>query len=264
MSVSPLSLSYSSGVNFYIPTTPPANTPPELLPAFTQLYNTMQIMINSLILNAGISSQPLQNWSSYQGNPITCRASNVQRIYIPVTENCAEGAPVYLSYSGGELVATLASASSYSTGADGFCNTVGGSLAGQIAEIILGNGVTTSYGTGAAFTPGSRYWLGTTPGSYSTSPPTGSGVLQQYLGFAFNSSQLYFTTADLQNSIPNQTSGTRASAPALNSTSAASGYSLGYSYQYTDPQSGGYIGQVVCYVASAGANQWKTYGPISA
>lgn len=45
---------------------------------------------------------------------------------------------------------------------------------------------------GSGFTPGSKYFLATTPGQVTTTPPSGSGNIVQYIGRAISTDKIKF------------------------------------------------------------------------
>ena len=62
-----------------------------------------------------------------------------------------------------------------------FCSQPAGIVPGGVGEVILGDGVIIT--NIAVFAPGSRYYLATTPGSLTASPPTAAGNLQTISGY---------------------------------------------------------------------------------
>lgn len=180
---------YASPINLRIPLTVPQNVPAEFTTFTKNLYNTLQQIIQAFTTYCGVNSRPTTQWSSLSGSPSTILAQNMGRFYATAFEAIQYGSPISLQVKNGILGAVNASATNNTQPCDGFCNTTGSIPQGSVGEVILGNGICTG-----EFTAGSRYYLGTAPGSFQDSAPSTSGNIEQYLGIALSSTELYFTS----------------------------------------------------------------------
>ncbi len=180
-----------SSPNFVIPYAVPANTPPQFMGLVSPIYIAFQNIIQTLINFCGIAPRNSTQLLSSLNDPTACLANNVHRFYTEATETIAQGSPINLYASSGVLFVRNASATNNTKQADGFCSQSGGITAGAVGEVILGDGVATTSG----LTPGTRYYLGTTAGSYSATAPSAAGNISQPLGIALTSTALKFQTS---------------------------------------------------------------------
>lgn len=182
------SLTYNAPVNFLIDQTLGYNLDPQTQAAFQSVIRTLNQIILTFVNNCGIGSQNTDTWPNIAGTSSTVLASNMQRFYVTASEDILQSALVSLWNSGGQLLVKNANATDNTAICDGFCSTPDGIAAGAVGEIILHNGVIT----GAGLTPATRYWLGTAPGEVTTVPPGVVGNVEQYVGIALGSGDLYF------------------------------------------------------------------------
>lgn len=110
---------------------------------------------------------------------------------VPASENLAAGELVNLWDDAGTLKARKADASASGKEADVFV----------LAAVTSGNNATVYFGGTnnqlSGLTAGSRYYLSaTTPGAVTATPPTGSGVVSQYVGKATSATELSFEAAE--------------------------------------------------------------------
>lgn len=189
-------MSYSQNYNspnFNIPYTMPATIPQELQPLFKPLYIAFQNIIQTLITYCGIAPRSPKAILVSDNDPTAILASNVHRFYTQASENISQGAAISLWPQGGILFVRNANATDSTKPCDGFCSQTGGILNGQIGEVILSDGSNTYL---SGLTVGARYYLSTTSGAYTTTPPTSSGNLQQSLGIAITATALRFWTGN--------------------------------------------------------------------
>jgi hypothetical protein len=161
-------------------------TDTELRAAVTELHSTMQQVIVALTQFCGIGSRAPSQWEALAELPDTVLFNNLGRFYVSASETLAYGDIINLHLVSGTLRARKANATNNTKPADGFCNTPGGVTSGAMTEVILRLGVATRSG----LTKGSRYYLSTTGGSVTTTAPTSSGNVEQYLGVALSSEKL--------------------------------------------------------------------------
>jgi hypothetical protein len=181
------SLAYSAPVNFYISQSPPPGLPPETQPAFDELYQGVQNIIQALVNNCGIGPQSIANWAQLAGSPSTLLAGNLNRLYVLAVETIPFGAMISLTNSAGVLVVRNAQASTAAKMADGFCTTGAGIAIGSVGEVQLADGVTNFTG----LVVGSRYWLdAVNPGLVTPIAPVAVGNIEQYIGRAITTTSL--------------------------------------------------------------------------
>lgn len=181
-------INYNSPVNFYTPQQPPDGIPENLKPAFRQVYNSMQQVILAMINNCGIGPQLTSDWPQLDGLPSTILAANMGRFYARATENILFGQIVSLADDGaGNISCRLANATDGTKPGHGYCSAPNGILLGDVGEVILGHGINSVGG----LTVGSNYWLSTTSGLITATPPVAAGNIEQYIGVAIGATSLY-------------------------------------------------------------------------
>lgn len=189
MSSSTSNLHYNAPTDFRIQQTPPDEIPTEYKAAFNQIYSSIQQLILTLVTNCGIGPRDFSQWAALSGNPITLLASNLNRLYVTVAETIPYGAAINLYNSGG-LTGRKANATNNTKPAHGFCSTPGGIAIGASGEMILHVGTIQI----AGLTPGASYYLSTTDGLITNSPPVAAGNIEEYVGVAVSSTVLAFNT----------------------------------------------------------------------
>lgn len=177
--------------NLVIPYVVPSNIPPELLPLFKPIYNAFGNLVQALINYCGISPRSPTQILSSNGDVSAILANNVHRFYIQSSETIQPGAAINLWPNIGLLWARNANATDGTKQCDGFCNQTGGIPNGTVGEVILNDGVNNNV---SGLTTGTRYYLSTSSGLYTSSPPVAAGNLQQSLGIAISPTSLRFFT----------------------------------------------------------------------
>jgi hypothetical protein len=162
-----------------LPRHPPDDLPANVYYPLVTIHNAIFNLAKTTGELTGIDSFPADAWSTATPDK-TILMGNQTRMY-PVAEVAiTAGQAVNLYSSGGQLRARLADASSGLTLANGISTSA--ATAGSPVEINWMRGFISSIG---GLTPGSSYWLSTTPGAIQDFPP--SGVTQQFLGIATSS-----------------------------------------------------------------------------
>lgn len=110
------------------------------------------------------------------------------KLKVRAAQNIGFGQAVHLILTGGVVEAELADATTTAKPCHGLCDVPTGLAAGQWGEIIFMNG--RSQGVSGTVL-GSRYFLGTTPGTVQLSPPAAVGNLVQILGIGLGSAGFY-------------------------------------------------------------------------
>jgi hypothetical protein len=183
---------YSSQVDFRIPQSPPDWLKPELQNALAELYNTVQLIIGAFVNNCGISQQAPSDWTllATQAPTSTLLAGNLNRLYVQASEAIASGAAISLHNVAGVLQVRNANATNNTKACDGFCTTSTGIAAGSYGEVQLHSGVASIGG----LVVGTRYYLSTVNGTISNVAAVAAGNIEQYLGIAITTTQLFFNT----------------------------------------------------------------------
>ncbi len=184
------STSYTSP-NFVIPYTVPSNIPPALLPFFKPIYMALQNIVQTLLYYGGLAPRTPAQVLSSNNDPTAFLANNTHRFYTQAEENIPQGAAINLFASIGVLFVRNANATDNTKPCDGFCSQQGGIAAGSVGEVVLGDGMNLSV---SGLTVGARYFLDTTNGNYTLTPPVAAGNLEQYLGIAVTTTALRFWT----------------------------------------------------------------------
>jgi hypothetical protein len=179
--------------NFAVPYTMPDSVPPPLRSIIKPIYIALQNIIAVMTRYGGVASRSPGDILTSTNDPTAILSSNVHRFYTQATETITEGAAVNLVASLGSITVRNANATTGSKPCDGFCSQVGGLVAGQIGEVILNDGVVLTL---SGLVVGTRYFLDTSNGGYTASPPVAAGNLQQYLGIAITTTALRFWTGD--------------------------------------------------------------------
>lgn len=188
MASPPNNFRYIAPTNFFIGQTPPDDLPADVHGTFSVVYAAIQQVIQTLVTNCGVGSRNNSQWAILAGSASTLLGSNLNRFYATASENITFGAAVHFTNVAGILNARNANATNNTKPARGFCNTIGGVATGNIAEFIINSGTVTL----AGLTPGQNYFLSTTNGVVSNTPAVAAGNIEQYLGFAINSTTLSF------------------------------------------------------------------------
>lgn len=180
---------YTAPVDFRISQTPPnINNLYDMNTVTADIYAAIQQLIHTFIDIGGIGPQPTNLWPFLNGDARTLTEGNTRRFICRATQDIIFGSIISLvGGADGKVHARLASASSASTVADGYCSQPNGILSGQLGEVTLGCGVILLTGV----VPGQRYWTGVVPGVIQDAPPTAAGNIEQYLGVGIDSGHFW-------------------------------------------------------------------------
>jgi hypothetical protein len=184
--------SYNVPIDFQIPTTPPpgSGSPARLDDTFKQIYATIQQIIKTFVQFCGIGPRNPGEWSILAGSPTTILSGNLRRLYVIASEPIAANAMISLWNDAGVLKVRNASATNNTKPCDGFCSSEGGISTGVAGEVKLSTGIVTLVG----LVIGTRYYLSTAAGLVTTVPPVAAGNIEQYLGIAITTTDLYLNT----------------------------------------------------------------------
>jgi len=124
---------------------------------------------------SGVTTRDITQWSQSKPSDTLLR-QNLGRLYVIAKEIIAYGAFVNLVNVGG--VCQVQNSDSLGKPAHGYCNIVGGVLAGNYTEIILSQGILAIGG----LNPGQAIYLSHVLGVSSTVPDVAAGRIEQFLG----------------------------------------------------------------------------------
>lgn len=177
----------NSPINLGIPVTPDG-IPKEMITEIQNLYNALRVLQTAFQTYCGIQAFDTDIWNQLSILD-TVRTHNLNRLYLPASENIVGGAMVHVFDSGaGVMKFRNANATDNSRQANGFLNVSGGILTGSYGEVILGSGLCPLI---TGMTPGGRYFLSTTNGLIVNLEPVAAGNIGQYIGYALGASLLY-------------------------------------------------------------------------
>jgi hypothetical protein len=164
--------------------------PRDLQPHFQDLYDAIYQLQLAFVNYAGVAAQPRSVWSQIKASS-TVLAQNGHRTYLQATETILTGAMVNVFLSGGAAKVQNAGATTGAKPCHGYCNVVGGGIAGNFLEIIMFEGLCTLF---SGLTPGTEYFLSTVPGSIQTAKPVAAGNIEQFLGVALDANSFFFNS----------------------------------------------------------------------
>jgi hypothetical protein len=179
---------FTAPVDFRLSQDPPDNLDPETKAAFVEVYNTLQQIFDTFVTLCGIGSQSYELWSELAGSTSTLLAGNLNRLYVKTDEAIQVGAAVAFKDVGGELRVINANAADNTKVCRGFSAGPQTNAANQFIEVIIHSGKVAISG----LTIGRSYYLSTSNGQIQNVAPTGTGNIQQYLGFAVSPTVLAF------------------------------------------------------------------------
>lgn len=166
----------------------PEGLPPELVNSFNQVYASIQQLIFALVNNCGIGPRNTDQWVNLINSTTTLLSGNLNRFYTRASEPIAYGAAVNLYNNAGTLNARNANATNNTKPCRAFCSTAGGVATGAMGEFQIVAGVAEI----AGLVPGTSYYLSTTNGLISAAAAVAVGNIEQYVGFAIDSTHLAY------------------------------------------------------------------------
>lgn len=179
----------NSQVNLGIPGSVPDNFQNNEVRAAVRMFiNVAQNLQRAIEQYVGITQKDVSLWQTLQPSD-TLLAHQTNRLYVVTDEDLVFGNFIYLYDDAGTLKVKKADSSVLTKPARGFCNVVGGTLTGDVTEIIVGQGILPLSG----IAPGQEVYLSTTPGVGSATPDTAAGHLEQFLGFGVATDVAYIS-----------------------------------------------------------------------
>lgn len=181
---------FTAPVDFRLSANPPAGIADvNAQAAIEELYNSAQQIFSTLVDNCGIGPQAFSLWQLLSGSPSSILSQNMHRLYIPVTVPVVLGNALHIISNAGILSAELANATNNTKPCLAFANSAAVNP-GDMIEAIVHSGIISVNG----LTVGAKYFLSTTDGVISNAPATAAGNIEQYLGFAIDTTHLFFNS----------------------------------------------------------------------
>lgn len=180
--------SYRSPINLQLPRDTPDNfTEADAKELYQIIQQSAQNLIEGLTKYTGLAQQEQDLWSVLTPTQ-TILSQNHNRLYVKASEAISLGAVVNLHNVAGVLNVRNANATDTTKPAYGWCTTAGGIASGSFGEVILKTGCCVNIG---GLTVGTRYWLSTTNGLITATAPAVSGNIDQYIGVALSTTELF-------------------------------------------------------------------------
>jgi hypothetical protein len=176
-------------VPFFTPGLPqlPTNTDPKIEPDLRDIYIALRALCDQIGQFGGF--EEAYDVYKHPANVDYTAGPYKRRVYCPALEAMPYGALVNLTQSGGALAARFANASNNTRPCYGINNTPGTCAIGATIEVALPGCYVTSIG---GLVEGTRYYLSTTNGLLTNTPPAVAGNILEAIGFALASNVLYF------------------------------------------------------------------------
>jgi hypothetical protein len=169
---------------------PEAGSNPQV--TFTIIYYAIQQILRTFVQFCGVGPRSVGDWAILAGSPSTLLRGNLGRLYVEASETIAANALISLHNAAGSLRVRNANATNNTRPADGYCSTENGILIGAVGEVVLSSGVISDL---VGLVVGQRYYLTTANGQFAVAPAVAAGNIEQYIGIAITTTDLYFNTA---------------------------------------------------------------------
>ena len=183
---------YASPIDTRLPTAVPDHfTQPESREMYELFQASLANLSEGVTKYTGAAARPVSEQSTVDPQD-SLFWQNLNRLYVPCSEDLTFGSFVNLYNNAGGLTARKANATNNTKPAFGWCNTTAGTLSGGTTEIIIKGGLCRGVG---GLTIGQRYWLSTTNGIIANGPAVAAGNIEQYLGVALGSQLLFVDVA---------------------------------------------------------------------
>jgi predicted RecA/RadA family phage recombinase len=152
-----------------------------------RLRNALRILQSTLDTYTGALSEDSKYWDQVQPTS-SSRVQNISKVYAITSESINPGNVVNFYSNSGVLTARKANATDITKPARAYCSSPSAVSSGAYGEFVLLG--MCPYITG--LTPGAPYYLSATAGLITATAPSGSGNAVQPIGYAINSSNLWF------------------------------------------------------------------------
>ena len=202
-----MSNTISSSLNIGLPITPELSDDPKTFAELMRVYaaaRTLQSGLSSVsneattaLTAAGATSPASSTWPSITPQQ-SVLIGNMNKLYLPASEDIAFGELGNIWNSSGTTKVRKALPYEYSTTTPTFekichciCTTPGGVTSGNTGRFMVMQGIIAVTGV----TPGTRYYLSTSPGhivAATPAPQVGYTIAQQCIGVGIATDILYF------------------------------------------------------------------------
>lgn len=182
-----MSIGLNSPIQLQLPNFPESELPPAVRQMAEQLYISIWNLVRAFQEQCGVGGWPQSDWSQVTPS-MSLLTANLNRLYAPASEGIIHGALINMWNDAGTLRVRNANAANNARFACGFCNVPGGVSSGASGEFILGAGLMPVSGV----IPGTRYFLSTTDGLISPTPPGAAGNIRQYVAVGISSSSVFY------------------------------------------------------------------------
>lgn len=146
----------------------------ELYAQLEPLYLALHSVHNNFLYSCGVNRVLATEYQRYKASPSLLQPQNLNRLIVTAAESLPFGSLVSLELAGGIVKAKLAKGGPTDPlAAIGYCNVTDGAANGSLCEVVIAMGVINVVG----ITVGTKYYLSTTAGTISSTPP-GSGLIQ--------------------------------------------------------------------------------------
>lgn len=171
---------------------PPNDASASVKTILSSIFSQFTLVKTLFVRYCGVSNMPVAMWPQLSGVANTLKSGNLSRLYVQASENIAYGNLISLWLNAGILQVRNAKADVAGKFCDGFCSTPGGITSGTVGELMLRRGLISNL---SGLTIGQRYWLSATVlGGFQNTAPVAAGNVEQYLGMAMSTTELYIDT----------------------------------------------------------------------
>lgn len=152
-----------------------------------RVRNALRVLQTAVDNYTGAFPEDPQYWPNTKPSTLT-RVQNISRVYAQAGEAIGLAQVAYFKNVAGVLTAFKANSTDGTLPARAYCSTPSGVAVGLFGEFIL-LGVNPYYG---GLTVGALYYLHTTSGQISSTPPFTGGNIIQPVGYALSATDLWF------------------------------------------------------------------------
>jgi hypothetical protein len=164
----------------------PQSQHPQVWADLLRIRNAIKVLQGALDSYTGSQPPQIAAWASIGATAV--QLAKLTPVYVITSETIGYGNVVALYNVSGTLTARKADATDATKPVRAICVTAGGVSSGTYGQFVL-------LGAPAVFTgltPGSTYYLSTTPGLLTAIAPATVGNIVQVVGFALDSHTLWF------------------------------------------------------------------------
>ncbi len=188
--------SFNSPINIRLPLTPETQNP-ELFARLAEVYNAIrQLQLGVGTLTGAVGADPSAYSTTSPSESIF--PQNANRLYGKALADLSPGQMISITVDAGVVAFQKANASNATKFASAYVSS-SPILSGAYGEVIMKQGLCPFIG---GLTIGTLYYLSTTDGLITATPPSASGNIVQPIGVALTTSNLYFNPSWAYSTIP--------------------------------------------------------------